>query len=335
MDTRHLVDGIVRQTTILIAQLSTAAGIRAPLARVADQIFLDLARELEAQGVTRKVAADMFGLALRSYQKKIQRLSESATDAEQTLWSAVLGYLREQGGASRKAVREHFAREDELDLAAVLKDLVSSGLLSCTGRGATTYYELASEQARERMADEADLDVITTFVWLAIYDRKQIARADLIASLPFSAELSERAIAALIEDERVERASGDALRCTELSIPVGSEQGWETAVFDHFRSVATAIAAKLRLIGARSKHDDVIGGSTVTFNVHDGHPFEPEVYGMLQRVRADVNQLWAKVTEHNREHGVHPEQCAEVTFYFGQNVVRGEPDDAGTREHVS
>lgn len=82
MESRHLIDAIVQQTTLLIAQLSTAAGIRAPLARLADQVFLELSRELEAQGVTRKVAADMFGLALRSYQKKIQRLSIKACDAD-------------------------------------------------------------------------------------------------------------------------------------------------------------------------------------------------------------------------------------------------------------
>ena len=60
------------------AQLSTVAGIRAPLSRIADEVFLSLSRELESQGVTRKVAADMFGLALRSYQLKINRLTASA-----------------------------------------------------------------------------------------------------------------------------------------------------------------------------------------------------------------------------------------------------------------
>ncbi len=61
---------IVRQTTVLLAQISTAAGVRAPLAHVADQVFFELGRELEAQGVRRNVVADMFGLALRSYQMK-------------------------------------------------------------------------------------------------------------------------------------------------------------------------------------------------------------------------------------------------------------------------
>ncbi len=59
-----LIDAVVRQTTILIAQLATSGGARAPLAHVASQVFLDLADELDAQGVSRKVSADMFGMGL-------------------------------------------------------------------------------------------------------------------------------------------------------------------------------------------------------------------------------------------------------------------------------
>src|SRR5690242_5793546 len=101
MDAKLLIDAIVRQTTVLIAQLSTAAGIRAPLAHIADQIFLDLAREIEAQGVSRKVVADMFGLALRTYQRKVQRLAESATQRNTTLWEALLEHVRENDGITR------------------------------------------------------------------------------------------------------------------------------------------------------------------------------------------------------------------------------------------
>ncbi|HMA94799.1 MAG TPA: hypothetical protein VKP30_19045, partial [Polyangiaceae bacterium] len=61
-----LIQAIVRQTTILIAQLATSHGSRAPLAQIADQVFLELVRELERQGVSRKVSADMFGLGLRT-----------------------------------------------------------------------------------------------------------------------------------------------------------------------------------------------------------------------------------------------------------------------------
>jgi len=43
-----LIDAIVRQTTVLVAQLATAAGARAPLAHTANQVFMDLVSELKA-----------------------------------------------------------------------------------------------------------------------------------------------------------------------------------------------------------------------------------------------------------------------------------------------
>ena len=338
MDTRRLIDAIVRQTTVLIAQISTAAGLRSPLARVADQVFLELSRELEAQGVTRKIAADMFGLALRSYQKKVQRLAGGVTYGDRTLWGAVVEQLRSQRGCTRGALLKHFAKEDEADLAAVLKDLVDTGFVSCTGRGAARFYELTSAHTREALAGEAELDTITGLVWLAIYDQQLVEREALLASLPFGPVLSAQAIAVLLEDGRIERsvdpASGqEQLRCTRLMIPVGSERGWETAVFDHFRALATAVAAKLRLATGRSQLNDVIGGSTLSFSVAPGHPFEAEVYGLLQRVRGELNALWDRVSAHNAAHPLDPEQRVEVTFYFGQNVVGdhaladGEADD--------
>src|SRR5690348_7053507 len=88
-----LIDSIVRQTTVLFAQLATTGGARAHLAHVANQVFLDLAEELHRQGVGRRVSADMFGLALRTYLRKIRRLSESATDRGGSLWDAVIGFL--------------------------------------------------------------------------------------------------------------------------------------------------------------------------------------------------------------------------------------------------
>ena len=76
MNPQLLIDPIVRQTMVLIAQLSTVDGVRSPLSHVADEVFVNLVRELESQGVGKKVIADMFGLALRSYRQKVQRLRE-------------------------------------------------------------------------------------------------------------------------------------------------------------------------------------------------------------------------------------------------------------------
>jgi hypothetical protein len=330
VETRHLIDGIVRQTTVLVAQLSTVAGIRAPLSRVADQVFLNLARELEAQGVARKVAADMFGLALRSYQLKINRLTESATTREHTVWEAVIEHLRATGGCSRRALMQRFRRDDPADVASVLKDLVDSGLASRAGRGEHAFYQLASSEAIAAMAKQQDLDAITNLVWLAIYDRQEVEREQLLAGLTFDRGAAEHAIDALLRDGRVATIARDGrelLVCRRMAIPVGSEQGWEAAVFDHFRAVATAIAAKLQRHGPRAQSGDVVGGSTVTFSLRNGHPFAREIYGLLAQMREQTSRLWDRVAQYNEQNPIDASERIEVTFYFGQSVI--EPDANG------
>src|SRR5690349_6100935 len=104
-----LIQAIVRQTTLLIAQLATSGGSRAPLAQVASQVFLDLVRELERQGVSRKVSADMFGLGLRTYQRKIARLTESSSERGRSLWVAVLDFVEARQSATRAEILLHFA----------------------------------------------------------------------------------------------------------------------------------------------------------------------------------------------------------------------------------
>src|SRR5262245_59257670 len=140
MHIKMLIDSIMQQTTVLIGQLSTAAGIRAPLARIADQVFVDLAHELENQGVGRRVAADMFGMALRAYQKKLRRLTESQSAADRTLWGAVLEHVRQAGRARKADLLKRFARDGEREVGAILADLVGSGLIYQTGRGLDALY---------------------------------------------------------------------------------------------------------------------------------------------------------------------------------------------------
>ena len=133
-----LIDAIVRQTMVLIAQLATAGGGRAQLSHTANQVFLDLVAALKEQGLGNKVIADMFGMALRTYQTKLQRLSESRTDRGRSLWEALLGFLQEKGrerAVPRAVILQRFRHDDALVVSGVLRDLVDSGLLYRTGRG--------------------------------------------------------------------------------------------------------------------------------------------------------------------------------------------------------
>lgn len=336
MNTRDLIDGIVQQTTVLIAQISTASGIRAPLAHVADQVFVELAREIEAQGVGRKIVADMFGLALRSYQKKMRRLNEGATVGDRSLWAAVLDALREEGRMSRQQVLTRFRRDPEEHVGAVLNDLVGSGFVYCTGRGNAALFGLTDESDRSALFAQESFDSVTHLVWMAVYRSRTISARELHEKLNRDQEEVSRAIDVLVADGRIVRrqeSGEDLLSAEQFTIAIGAEQGWESAVLDHVRAMFAAIGAKLRRGGQRSAADDVIGGATLSFDIEPGHPHADAVYGLLRRIRADVNALWNEVTEHNRTQPVSEDKRIRVYFYMGQTVEEHEVT-AGSNEGV-
>jgi hypothetical protein len=325
MDTKLLIDSIVRQTTVLIAQISTAAGVRAPLAHVADQVFLNLSQELESQGVSRKVVADMFGLVLRGYQKKVQRLTESQTEGGKTLWLAVHEHLQREGRTTRKLLFKAFTKDDPNLVGAVLNDLVSSGLAYKTGTGDNSVYGVTQPQDHALVTNEHSQETASLLLWLMVYENAGSTRETLAAATKFDATQVDAGLKMLLDQGRVYEQGGQFTADT-LSIPVGAAQGWEAAVFDHFQTVCTAIAMKLRRGATQSRADDLVGGATLAFDVHDGHPFKDEVYESLARIRAQMNELWERVVAYDQSNPAPDAQKHRVTFYFGQSVMLDEEE---------
>jgi hypothetical protein len=322
-----LIDSIVRQTTVLIAQLATAGGARAPLAHVANQVFLDLARELDAQGVSRKVGADMFGLALRSYQRKIQRVTESNTDRGRSLWEAVFAHLDEKKIATRNEILGRFHRDDDQLVRGVLHDLTESGLIFSSGSGEGTVYRMATSEdlSHVRASEAADAAAaIDGMLWAVIYREGPIERSGLLDRLPVAESALEAALDRLEKSGRIERDAEGAYGCKKLDVPYGSSTGWEAAVFDHFQSVVRTICCKLRL-DQTPRLKDVVGGSTYTFVVWDGHPMDDEAQRGLARYREQADELRARIDAYNAEHGI-PARHRKVVAYSGQCLVEEEPE---------
>jgi hypothetical protein len=320
-----LIQAIVRQTTILIAQLATSRGVRAPLAQVANQVFIDLVRELERQGVSRKVSADMFGLGLRTYRRKIQRMSESATERGRSLWEVVLEYVRAQGLVTRLELLTRLTNDDEAQVRAVLRDLCESQLLFSSGVGSSTSYRAASEEElaslkRKQGAEGAD-DLLLALMFreapLTVSETAQKAQADI-------GEI-ETALARLLAAGRIERiqaepASEPRYRARQLVIPLGAPVGWEAAVFDHYKALVTTVLSRLREDRAAALEDQ-IGGSTYTIDVWDDHPLANEVYGALGRMRASLSDLRQRVLDFNTERDL-PEAHKRVVIYVGQSLIQ-------------
>lgn len=331
MTTDFLIHAIVRQTTLLIAQLATSPGIRAPLAQIANQVFLDLVGELERQRVSRKVSADMFGLGLRTYRRKIQRLSESATERGRSLWEAVLDYVRGRGSATRLEILERFSGDDEAQVKAVLHDLCESQLLVCSGpRSNSTYRAVVGEELaallRGREADNLDELLLALIFRDVPLSLEEIARRARLG-----ADKVESILSRLMEQGRIECTDRDGVKLyqgTRLVVPLGATAGWEAAVFDHFKALVTTVMCRLRADTVTPRLADRVGGSTYTVTVWPGHPLADEVYGTLGRLRAELSDLRARVANLNQQDSV-PESHTRVVVYVGQCLIDegNEPGD--------
>jgi hypothetical protein len=316
-----LIDAVVQQTMVFIAELATAGGVRAPLAHVAEQVFVDLTNELSHRGVKKNVIADMFGMALRTYHRRVRELSESKTEAGRSVWEAVLGYVRQKGPVSGHEVLRRFAGDDAEVVAGVLRDLAQSGLVYRAGRGDGARYRIAEEAdfAGEEAATDAAREHL---VWLTVYRNAPATEAGIVAATRIGAESCRAALESLIRSGRVvetRSVAGITYAADRFEVPIGASNGWEAAVLDHFQAVVTAIIAKLARGQQRGPARDLVGGSTWSLDVWPGHPLEQEAKALLKKVRASVEELRTRVDAHNAS-ARYAGTRERVVFYAGQNV---------------
>jgi hypothetical protein len=331
-----LIDNIVRQTTVLVAQLATAAGGRAPLAHVAGQVFVDLVRELKAQGLGNKVIADMFGLTLRTYHDRVRRASESKTERGVSLWEAVLRYVRQRQMVGRAELLTRFRADDEASVRGVLSDLVDSGLLFKSGRADHTTYRAASDdEASAVHANDPDASA-ANMVWVLLHQSGPLGEEQLSAQLSLPRDAVHKALEYLLARGRC-RLDAAGYRADHCVIPYGDELGWEAALFDHFQAVVTAIGSKVTRGKKSAAPAETTGGSTYHFDLQRGHPEEQEVLELLRSVRERASALRERV----EQHALPPEAADSVqdgsaeryrvVFYVGQNTIgleaaQGEPE---------
>jgi hypothetical protein len=330
MNVRTLIDSIVRQTVVLIAQLATSGGLRAPLVHVAEQVFLELSQELDRQGVPRKVSADMFGMALRTYQRKTQRIAQSSTDRGRSLWEAVFGFIQEGGVVGRDDLFHRFRYDDELSLKGVLRDLVESGLVFATGSGRHVAYRLATDEEVAKVRSRADRAGLEAFVWSVVFREGPMGQDAVAEACRLPRDEVAPLLTTLVDAGRVERVESGGVReyrARELVLGLEDPAGWEASVLDHFTALVRTVVRKLGT-EQRATADDEVGGSTYHFVLWRGHPLQEEVLGELRRFRERMSALRSRVDAHN-ETKPDPDHPLKVTAYYGQLI---QEDDDDTRK---
>jgi hypothetical protein len=274
----------------------------------------------------------MFGIALRTYQRKTQRLRESVTVRGRSLWEAVLEFLQGEEVVARNRVLERFARDDQAVVRGVLRDLTESGFVFASGSGNGTAFRAARPEELARLRDADDLGALDALLWGIIYREGPITRAGLADGGRASSEVLDAALSRLLDQGRIEASERDGTThysSRELFVPLDASVGWEASVYDHFHALVRTICSKLELsttVGGNAH--DLVGGSTYSFAIWPGHPYEPEVLATLQRFRAEQSALRAKVDEYNAQVGTRSAHRTLVT-YAGQHLIE---EDEGAEE---
>jgi hypothetical protein len=268
----------------------------------------------------------MFGLALRTYLRKIQRLGEGSTEQGRSLWQAVLDRLEQGDVMTRSEVLAHFHRDDGELVVGVLRDLSESGLVFRSGAGPGTSYRIATSEELAKANSAGATSGFDELLWALIYREGPLSTSAL-QKFTRGADV-EAALTRLAEAGRIQLstdAGETAYTAERLFVPAHAAAGWEAAVFDHFQAMVKTIAARLtrEQEGAGAEQ---VGGSTYSFDVWPGHPCQGEALSHLKRFREQTSNLRAKVRQYNEKHA-RPSDYATITVYGGQLVVHHHGDD--------
>lgn len=327
MNSRILIDGIVRQTAVLIARLSTIEGDFSPLGRVAGEVLEGLASELEGQVMGDEARADLFGTALRTYRRKVGGLTESETRRGTSLWSAVLGYLSDRPYATEGEVLANFHKDAASNVGDVLEDLVGGHFLIRSVQENVILYSAPSGRDLPALgghSGERELASLAALVWVLVFREGRLSLLQLGRLVPAPLQDLEKALELLTSDGKVScDGLGDEKQWTvrHVLIPLAESAGWEAAILDHHRMVSNAIASKIESGRRTSAGNDEVGGTTLTFDLWRGHPNEGAVRQLLAETRNRILSLWDEVERHGR--GGAAADLYQVHFYCGQYVFDG------------
>lgn len=225
-------------------------------------------------------------------------------------------------------VESRFQYDDEITVKGVLNDLVDSGLLFRSGRGADTSYRAA--RAEDSALPLVSGERLEHLLRVAIHRFGPLSRPDVSDVVPADAKETVEALERLVQQGKVVRqeSAGVVRYCSDhCLIGLHEPAGWEAAVFDHYQAVVTAIGAKLALGKRSASEADVVGDSTYHYDAWPGHPQYARARGHLAMLHGLLVSLREDIEAHNQKHGVVPEgQLHRAVAYVGQNVREPEGD---------
>jgi len=331
MNFSNLVERIVPLVAELFATLASRDPLRMHFADIAGKTLLDIVQTLRSDGISQEAIAASLEMTITGFRAKMKKLAQEFEEVDavpgdagpRTLLERVHGFVYEEGGdrvgTRYQDIADAFRGVKPDSLRGVLHFLVQSGVLSVTGRGATREYRTIPQ----RRADSASLaDAV-----VMLYRDGPMTVAELAHRLEVPTATARRFVERLEGEGRLEPGGGPTgettYKATSYHVPMGSADGYEAALWDHFQAVVRSVNKKVRLGRYNASLHDVNGGTTFSFDVAEDSELFEELSGFLQSMRVQMEAWRERALEEVPPPGT---SSKRVTIYTGQMVEDRDAD---------
>lgn len=329
----NLVERLVPSFAELLATLASRDPLRMYFAGIGTQTLLDITDRLLRDKIPRAAIAPAWDITVEGFRAKLKRALEDYQEAPagerlrpRTWIERVYAFVAEEDEAGREVSRAHleltFHQRLGLSLdtlTSVLKLLCDAGLLSVSGRGTRRIYRLVPGSQPKGAGLFDVLMLLHREGPLSVEELSRRLRLTSGAAAELLEQIAERQTL-----EEVTDADGTVRYSTHAChIEFGDPEGFSAGLYDHFHSVCRALGKKIRLGRFEASPDDLVGGSTYTFEVPPGSPVHGEILAFLKRCNEQLAQ-WREATA-QFEGNPDGETLDRVTIYVGQMVERVTP----------
>mgnify|MGYP002039476199 CR=1 FL=1 len=295
-------------------------------ADIAGKTMLDIVAVLRKDGMSYEAIAATLNLTINGFRAKMRRLESTYRnlseddDRRQTLLERIYAFVDDHGSGN-DAVRyadidEHFHGVKKDSLAGVLHYLVQCGLLSVTGRGLGRAYRTVPPQQTER-----DLNVQAAVVLYREGPMDLKTLSQRLGQSEADCKTYIESIRVRGELETSERPDGvTCYQAKRYHIPVGSSEGFESALWDHLSVAVKAICKKVRVARLHSAPDDRLGGTTFSFVVPKNSKIARDIGSFLSEARAQMEAWKAEVEALDETALDDTAERERISIYTGQMV---------------
>lgn len=322
MSEKVLFRALVSQSARLIARVITLTNARPNLAHLHEDFFYELSKHLQTYGVPRRVAADMFGLAMRSYLRRIRKYSNDLDYREHqlSLWQIVYETISEKPGIQRQSLLDSFSFSQYDSVCSVLRHLCEVGLVVENKTNGHKCYNACRNNLTKISVDE-----VAQYIWAMVFMHGETTYpySSLLreAGPLFGEDLVSSALNVLVEDGYIVQVDENGPSYSTVKNNLEQPFGWLVAVTIHIDSIFEAIVTKLSLLHEESQHQIDVRGGTWTFRLHHNHPFKKRIESLFDSYEKQIKELFVLVRTHNDSIATqHDDEEFQIDFYMGQGV---------------